>query len=331
MKNKEIATKLFKWIISFAIFAILLYRIFILVTSITVYNNNEKMVRSYEKLQSLFQEENYIFPDLSKLDSGNNKYGIIMDGSTLRAKPQTFWIEVEYPHEICNIRYQVISHLSAYDKTNLSQSEIDKSIFSEMVYQDTQVYILYTCHDSANTLKFYFTINDYHYSVEAHYDTAKHLDSPEKKILLTKTEQEEINRIIHTELERITYQMIDSSTALSKKQSTDIGKYVEFPESTKSESEIIIIPTIADIRANGYPINENGETYGPMVHEWTATPDLSLVIADNGLEGYIRNSEMDSGVTTPEEAANYRSERRVLNVYLHDGTTIIGTFTLGGD
>ena len=214
MKNKDIMIKLFKWVISCVIFAILLYRIFILVTSITVYNNNEKMVCSYEKLQSLFQEENYIFPDLSKLDSGNNKYGIIMDGSTLRSKPQTFWIEVEYPHEICTIRYQVITHLSAYAKANLPQSEIDKSIFSEMVYQNTRIYILYTCHDATNSLKFYFTIDDYHYSVEAHYYTAKYLDSPGENGLLTKTEQEEINRIIHTQLEQIAYQMIDDATAL---------------------------------------------------------------------------------------------------------------------
>lgn len=115
-----------------------------------------------------------------------------------------------------------------------------------------------------------------------------------------------------------------------EKQNTDIDGYAE---STKSEiPESIKIPTVDDIKANGYPTNENGETYGPDVWESTdPPPDLILVIADDGQEGYIRKTEVDDGVTTLEEAANYNPGRRIVNVYLHDGTTIIGTFTLGGD
>lgn len=102
---------------------------------------------------------------------------------------------------------------------------------------------------------------------------------------------------------------------------------------TNSEvPEAIIIPTVDEIRANGYPTNENGETYGPEVWESTdPSPDLILVIADDGQDGYVKKTDMDSGVTTPEEAANYKPSNRVLNVYLHDGITVIGTFTLNGD
>ena len=113
-------------------------------------------------------------------------------------------------------------------------------------------------------------------------------------------------------------------------QSPYIDQYAE--SSTTETPKSIIIPTVDDIRANGYPTNENGETYGPEVWESTdPPPDLILVIADDGQDGYVKKTDMDSDVTTPEEAANYKPGRRVLNVYLHDGTTVIGTFTLGGD
>ena len=320
MKNKNKPIKALAWVLSCAIFGAFLYGVFNYVTGITVYPNNENLVRSYEKLQSSFRDENYIFPDLSELDSGNNKYGIIMDGSTLRSKPQTFFVEVTYPHEICNIRYQVISYLSAYDEAELPGSVRGRSAFLETEYKNIPIHILDTCYDSANSIEYYFSLDEHHYSVGANYYTDKQLDSQNQEGTLTQAEQQEVEKVIYAEAEKIVHQMID--TVITE-------PYAEIANSEVPEA--IIIPTVDEVRANGYPTNENGETYGPMVWEWTMTPDLSLVIADDGREGYVRNSEMDDGVTTLEDAINHKPENRVLNVYLHDGVTVIGTFTLGGD
>ena len=91
----------------------------------------------------------------------------------------------------------------------------------------------------------------------------------------------------------------------------------------------LTVPSIDDVRANGYPINELGETYGPAVWGSAVEPDLILVCADNGQEGYVRQSELDDGVETLEDAIKHVPSERTVNVYLQDGQTIIGKFTTG--
>lgn len=94
-------------------------------------------------------------------------------------------------------------------------------------------------------------------------------------------------------------------------------------------TEQIIIPTVDDIRANGYPKNENGETYGPDVWESLEEPDLLLVCNELGQKGYVRQSEFDGKEIMLEDAINYKPRQYTINMYLHDGITIIGTFTIG--
>lgn len=97
-------------------------------------------------------------------------------------------------------------------------------------------------------------------------------------------------------------------------------------------AEEIIIPTVDDIRRNGYPKNEKGETYGPDVKELDNGPDLVLVRYGDGY-GYIRQSEMDDdGVKSPKDVAKKMGEEetRKINVYLQDGTTCVGIFDLKG-
>lgn len=94
----------------------------------------------------------------------------------------------------------------------------------------------------------------------------------------------------------------------------------------------LIVPCVDDVRENGYPKNETGETYGPDVKEFDSGPDLVLVKYGDGY-GYIRQSEMDNdGVKTPEDAVDQmrKEETRKINVYLQDGATCIGTFDLKG-
>lgn len=106
-----------------------------------------------------------------------------------------------------------------------------------------------------------------------------------------------------------------------------------FPLTVRSEDHgQIHIPTLEEVRANGYPTNEKGETYGPDFRELDIeSPDLELVIAENGAYGYIRASEIPgASVSTPEEAAEYMANPYLyphdINVYLQDGTTVVGTF-----
>lgn len=211
MKNRERKIKAFKWIISSVIFAFFLYGIFNFITNITVHPNNCNIVSSYEKLKSSFRDENYVFPDLSKLESDNSKYTLIMDGSTLLSKPQTFYIEVEYPHEICNIRYQILSYLSAYDETELPESVHDRSTFSVTEYKNTPIHIQHTRYDSAISIGFYFTVDEHHYSVGASYYTEKRFDSREQEGVLTQAEQQEVETVIYTEVKKIVHQMIDKA------------------------------------------------------------------------------------------------------------------------
>lgn len=98
------------------------------------------------------------------------------------------------------------------------------------------------------------------------------------------------------------------------------------------ENTSIIVPSVDDIRMNGYPVNEMGQTYGPDVKENTGTksvPDLILVCNEFGVEGYIRETDIDAGARTLEEAKNRKEREYSVNMYLEDGCTVIGTFTIG--
>lgn len=95
-----------------------------------------------------------------------------------------------------------------------------------------------------------------------------------------------------------------------------------------SEPEGLSIPSFAEVAETGYPTNESGETYGPDLKESSLTPPaLVLVKNEDGLFGYIRESEIGgASVTTPEEAARYTPHDHYINMYSEDGKTIIGQF-----
>ena len=84
--------------------------------------------------------------------------------------------------------------------------------------------------------------------------------------------------------------------------------------------EILVIPTQEDVRTNGYPVNEQGLTYGPDLEEnmdLENEPDLQLVQNEIGAIGYVYKKDLDSGVKTPEDAMNYmrqKTERKSRNI-----------------
>lgn len=86
------------------------------------------------------------------------------------------------------------------------------------------------------------------------------------------------------------------------------------------------IPTAEYIEKNGYPTNRNGETYGPQIK------DTLDILAENsdGLKGYVKRAEMDYTPRSTEEAEeiNLSSEKITYNMYLQDGKTVIGKFSV---
>lgn len=95
--------------------------------------------------------------------------------------------------------------------------------------------------------------------------------------------------------------------------------------------EQLVVPTHAEIRANGYPVNELGETYGQFPDFMDEEPDLILVGDEHGnYFGYMRNSECKSpNITCPEEAVDPANGVAQVNLYLQDGVTVVGTCALG--
>lgn len=101
------------------------------------------------------------------------------------------------------------------------------------------------------------------------------------------------------------------------------------------DSEPMPAPTYATTKA--------GETYGSAAQAPTPElePDLIDTIATNGLQGYVRKSELDeaSGATaaasfrSPEEALKWQEEHGLsiveIPVYSLDGE-VIGVFEVGG-
>lgn len=107
----------------------------------------------------------------------------------------------------------------------------------------------------------------------------------------------------------------------------------ELEASTKEEDTTIdnieknasdlVIPDLETILKEGYPTNENGQTYGPNLKNLDVEPDLILVEGENGILGYIYQPK---GISSPIENSNKNLEKST-PVYLQDGKTVIGTFS----
>lgn len=91
------------------------------------------------------------------------------------------------------------------------------------------------------------------------------------------------------------------------------------------------VPTVEYVLEQGYPVNENGLTYGPSVPGSPEMPDLVSAEGNNGVIGYVYLREMmGSEPSSIEEAMSgeYSGPREV-PLYCSDGVTIIGTFSIG--
>lgn len=90
-----------------------------------------------------------------------------------------------------------------------------------------------------------------------------------------------------------------------------------------------------------WPTNQHGQTYGPAdgrvedpANGTVVDPDLTLVIGDGGIVGYVLSTDLTPVFTSPDEVAAWLEENpptqdRQIPLYDRDGVEI-GTFTIQG-
>ena len=92
-----------------------------------------------------------------------------------------------------------------------------------------------------------------------------------------------------------------------------------------------VIPSVDEVRENGYPTNDAGLTYGPDIKENTDSeiePDLILVCNEDGLNGYVRANDIKEGAASLDEARHWKKRSYTIPMYLEDGETVIGEFRI---
>ncbi len=98
-------------------------------------------------------------------------------------------------------------------------------------------------------------------------------------------------------------------------------------------SSDVDISTRESILRDGYPTNENGQTYGPDMGDLVIVePDLLSAIGIDGTIGYVNKEDLNGPrPKTPEEAVKLNGAKpREIPLYDVDGETIIGKFIVGG-
>lgn len=132
---------------------------------------------------------------------------------------------------------------------------------------------------------------------------------------------------------------VEDGFVYTDSEKTDLVNHFYIDE----DGEMYIDPemSIAVPHKTDFEVNENGETYGTAgdLIYYEDEPDLIAVVGNNGIEGYVRKTELEADTPScPEEAVKMMEERkrngnqpRVIDVYESDGVTVIDTFTIGGN
>jgi hypothetical protein len=99
-----------------------------------------------------------------------------------------------------------------------------------------------------------------------------------------------------------------------------------------------LIATYTNEKVTPWAVNARGDSYG-VIND-NGTPDLIAVTATNEKQGYVYAADLayadgsGQNFTSPEQALEWQRERAgktvTITVYLSDGTTPIGEFTVGG-
>lgn len=119
------------------------------------------------------------------------------------------------------------------------------------------------------------------------------------------------------------YRFYASGTAYGWAGTSYVGKSMSNtgPVSRSAESFVV----------KSYPVNESGMTYGSgLSAEYVGEePDLISAIGKNGIDGYVKNTDINMPIpSNPEEAVSLygTSNIKTVPVYDVDGTTIVDWF-----
>lgn len=107
------------------------------------------------------------------------------------------------------------------------------------------------------------------------------------------------------------------------------GMITLFPASAGDEA----VPP-GPARGADWAVNARGETFGSVADARTPAdePDLIWVMSDEGRYGYVKKRDLDGPIpTSPKDAVQLGTQVRVIPVYETDGSTRIGSFTIGDD
>lgn len=79
--------------------------------------------------------------------------------------------------------------------------------------------------------------------------------------------------------------------------------------------------------------NQNGEIHGSelFLNQIGIEPDLISAIGTNNVSGYVRASDLEPDITSPEEALEYQKALetfKTIPLYAEDGVTVIGSFVI---
>ncbi|MED1788154.1 hypothetical protein P4V47_11755 [Brevibacillus laterosporus] len=93
--------------------------------------------------------------------------------------------------------------------------------------------------------------------------------------------------------------------------------------------------TAVEEKVPHYPVNEQGQTYGhgPYPYGPTQEPDLIRAEGENGVVGYVKASDLDSAISSTEEAITYQKSMqavgyKLIPLYESDGKKVIGEFRM---
>ena len=86
----------------------------------------------------------------------------------------------------------------------------------------------------------------------------------------------------------------------------------------------LLFPAEEYIIKYGYPINDNGKTYGPIVW-YRGFPDLLLVTDSKGNSGYVK---VDEYISLARKNIKLEEMSDEIAMYFQDGITYLGEFKL---
>ena len=103
------------------------------------------------------------------------------------------------------------------------------------------------------------------------------------------------------------------------------------PVEQTDASRSLVVPSVSEVKKNGYPVNSQGMTYGPNIGDDHLEPDLILVENEDGIIGYVKDSDLMGTEPTLEEVVEQQlPDIDPVPMYTQDLEPLGAYFTEGG-